>query len=561
MERTGFADRQPRSSLSHAGKVPSSSPFPLNGENLVESIENDADNERDARGVSPSGSGRNSSGLDDAVFDDLMDTTRQSSPRTSNHSEDEISELPLESRVGSYTPEREKSSSYSREKIRSPFRNPSSIRALQLETTPPPYFLSSSSSQHRYKLNTPSRNSTPRSTRSYHGPTRSPSKTSPAKKVKKEYPLVLLHVTILPIVMPYSQETMESVLPSYIMENWKLLRERVADTVLERGILIPHPREDYDLLEERMLESLELKVPRILKCGHFHLEADEADDITALEGDEYDSDNDLDICGDCGRRIRDGRHGSGAGQRRWDIKIYAANGLMRAGAWAAAWNEMERVDVEILPWIEDDFRRELDLRREEERQAPLSSSGHGIHPHHDNNEASRMDDARIREIYGDNAQAYFPNVADEKLRPPKTAEENETVYHHHHHQADLHPDIPVWTLLQNYLYLAAQDRRNIVIFCLSMFVLFLSTTGPPGHGAPSPPSPPLQIKDTQIMPSSSIPLPIEISSTLVTPSAISSSSMLSTVVIPKQMQTSLASAPSPSEDYLEDLMEQMSESA
>jgi len=33
---------------------------------------------------------------------------------------------------------------------------------------------------------------------------------------------------------------LESVLPGYILENWKLLQEKATETVLERGILIPH---------------------------------------------------------------------------------------------------------------------------------------------------------------------------------------------------------------------------------------------------------------------------------------------------------------------------------
>ena len=486
MERTAFANQQPRPSLSHP-EIFSSSPPPLSHrEDPIESIEHDInDEEEEEREASLSGSGLNSSGPDEAVFDDIINTTRQSSPGTSHHSEDEISDLPLESRAGSYAPEHKTSSTCSPGKTRSPFRNPSSIRAMQLETTPPPYFVSSSS-QHRYKLDASSRNSTPRSMRSYHSAVRSPSKLSPAKKVKKEYPLVLLHVTILPIVMPYSQETMESTVPGYVMENWKLLRERVADTVLERGILIPHPREDYDLLEERMLESLELKTPRILRCGHFYLDLDEADDIAASEADEYDSDNDIDICGDCGRRIRDGRHGSGTGQRRWDIKIYAANGLMRAGAWGAAWSEMERVDVEILPWIEDDLRRELDLRSEEQRQAPPID--HSAHSHQGMAEANRMDDARIREIYGEDARAYIHRSRDDQLRPDGKVETFEALY-----QSGTQQDIPIWTLLQNYAYVAAQDRRNIAILLLSMLVLFLSI------GSRSTSSSPSKLQ-TQIMP-------------------------------------------------------------
>ena len=82
------------------------------------------------------------------------------------------------------------------------------------------------------------------------------------KKVKQGFPLVSLHVTLLPIPVSYSPAIMQKVLPHQILENWKLIQEKVTNTVLERGILIPHPRDEYELLEERLLESLELKVPK-----------------------------------------------------------------------------------------------------------------------------------------------------------------------------------------------------------------------------------------------------------------------------------------------------------
>lgn len=276
----------------------------------------------------------------------------------------------------------------------------------------------------------------------------------------KEHPLVLLHVTILPIGAPYSQEVLESVVPGFVIENWKLLREKVTETVLERGILIPHPREDYDLLEERLLESLELKVPRILKCGHFHRE--EGDDDGEDDGEEDGSEvGDADICEDCGRRIRDGRFGSGEGSKRWEIRIYAANGLMRAGAWGAAWREMERVDVEIAPWIEDGVRRELELRKEEEMRSMPPSFQADESPQHG---PGCIDADRMREIYGEDAQAYVDGFADEvKNTRPRSRQRRRA-----------QQDIPLWILLRNYIQLMLKDRRNVTILVLSLMVLFLS---------------------------------------------------------------------------------------
>lgn len=428
-------------------------------QDLIEDIDHDG---------SVNESAHQSSDQDEAVFDI---SPRHSSPRTSHHSDDDISIL-SDSKYGPPMPQRQPSSSpYKPFKTRSPFRNPSSVRAMQMDTTPPSYMTSPTSHQ-RYKFTTPSRNGTPQSTRSHHSAMRSPLKMSPTKKAKREYPLVLLHVTLLPIPVTYSPAVMQSVLPGYILENWKMLQEKATDTVLDRGILIPHPKEDYDLLEERLLESLELKLPRILKCGHFHLDPEEEADLAGSDADEMDSDDDADMCDDCGRRIRDGRFGSGTGSRRWDIKLYAANGLMRSGAWAAAWREMERVDVEIVPWVDEDMRRELEQRREEEERqipepAPEVFHNRPIAP-------STMDDARMREIYGEDAQPYIDGLHDENPLPTPAENHAYPPTSRPQRQQQQQLDIPLQILLRNYIYLAAQDRRNIAIFLLSILVLFLS---------------------------------------------------------------------------------------
>lgn len=284
--------------------------------------------------------------------------------------------------------------------------------------------------------------------------------------MKKEYPLVLLHVTLLPMPQSYTPEILEAVLPPSILANWKLLQEKATDTVLERGVLIPHPREDYDLLEERLLESLELKIPRILKCGHFHLSPEEEADIVAESDSEAEGDaNDADICLDCGRRIRDGRFGSaGTGSKRWDIKLFAANGLMRAGAWRAAWREMERVDVEILPWMQEDMKRELELRREEDERARVEQM------HAEREEGiGGLDDARLREIYGHDAQAFVDGLRDETPAATSTFQQTPMKM-----PMAGKEDVPLLDLLRKYMYHKAQDRRNLAIFLLSLVVVFLS---------------------------------------------------------------------------------------
>ena len=521
----------------------------------------DDDEHGHEREASLAGSAQQSSDPDEAVFEA---TSQHSSPGTSHHSDDgddeEMSEFPPDLPIGETAAAAavmsEKhyqfSSPYTPHKIRSPFRNPSSVRAMQMDTTPP-HLTSSPSSQQRYSIITsPSRNGTSRSLRSSHNSaaTRSPSKLSGSpmiKKLKKEYPLVLLHVTLLPIPIPYSPAVMESILPQYLFENWKLLRQKATPTVLERGILIPHPKEDYDLLEERLLESLELKTPRILKCGHFHLSPEEEADIAGPDDSDEEEEDDLadgDICDDCGRRIRDGRFGSGAGSKRWDIKLFAANGLMRAGAWGAAWREMERVDVEIVPWMDEDLKRLMEMRSLEDAEAEetflrtpssqhtraatekSSSRGGGRNavapnPNPNLSPGPGMDEARMREIYGEDiAQAYLVEQ-DQDLNP---LIRNDGTFHHNanrnaypsspppptshlpteqinlnlnlnqrHQPADREPererarphqrphhqkDIPLPTLLKNYIYVLFAswlelDKRNLIIAGLGLLVALL----------------------------------------------------------------------------------------
>ena len=389
---------------------------------------------------------------DEAVFDDGGQHTP--SQASDEDMDDQMSQMPEEIPLMSST-----HSPYTPMKQRSPFRNPSSVRAMQLDTTPPFNHSSvfSSPRSPRYKLHTPSRSGTPRSVRSQS----TKPKVSPKKK---EFPLVLLHVTLLPIIFPYPLEIMASVLPHHIIENYNLLRDKVNETMLERGVLLPHPKEDYELLEERLLESLELKLPRILKCGHFHLDEDDLAEIAAAEKEDgYASDaDDTDICDDCGRRVRDGKAGgTGQGHRRWNIKIFAANGLMRAGAWSAAWREMERIDVEIEPWVEEDLRKEMKARMEdmEEKRARDKMNQHEV-------ERRRVSEERLKEIYGEQASKEVPSPHEEveQMSIPDPAIPRSK-------PRSTRKEIPISTVFQNYLRLLMQDPRNIAIVALGLILL------------------------------------------------------------------------------------------
>ena len=319
---------------------------------------------------------------------------------------------------------------------RMPFRTPSEIRAMQMTSPTPSVFNGSSPSRssahknhnhhHHHSHQTPrSSNGAPPSSISRLGSPTVSAQYSPKgrstpprfKSARKEAPLVLLHVTLLPLRWVWGDvlNTLDSVLqppaagktaavgegerdgdgvagsaaapfaPSdplkTLRDAWRELQDRVGDTVLERGILLPHPQNDYEVLEERLLEALELPLKRrarILECGHYvgpaNVPEDGDSDDEGVEGGE----GKMHWCGTCCGEIRCEDLGVG---RVFRVKVYASNGLMRAGAWEACWKEMERVDVEVEPIVdlavqneleklavlqmelEEQRRRELDLER------------------------------------------------------------------------------------------------------------------------------------------------------------------------------------------------------
>lgn len=262
---------------------------------------------------------------------------------------------------------------------RPPFRSPSSVRALQM-SSPPPSVIGSPRSSKRTPLPTVSRLGSPMSGMQY-----SPKKTPPRFK-RNTPPLVLLHVTLLPLQWPWGH-VLENAHPDdlsqgakNVRDTWRQLQDRMGDTTCERGILLPHPQEDFEILEERLLEALELPLrrrARILECGHYlgpsnemtlEEESDTEDEYpeslkhlrsAALERQTH-------WCGTCQSEIRYDALGPG---KVFRIKIYASNGLMKAGAWEACWKEMERVDVELEPIVEPAVQDEISRHALEQEKA------------------------------------------------------------------------------------------------------------------------------------------------------------------------------------------------
>jgi hypothetical protein len=341
---------------------------------------------------------------------------------------------------------------------------------------------------------------------------------------------------------------MVRIMPDWLVENYKLLEEKLQDIILmRRGLLIPHPRDEYDLLEERILESLELKAPRLLKCGHFigpeddtdkEDECDEAslpDDNTGrgsrmsggtfTEEQEWKDgmeDPDASMCSDCHHEVKRPGKGIGAGKRRWQVKIYAANGLMPANAWTACWNDMERCDVEISPWIPDELRKTFERRIVEEEEAVNRKHMYALElqrqiqdaalkqkvVEEEEAERKRLDEAERLERSGEEKAAEkkrFEDAVEEKIAGAK-----EEIRMELEAQAMVEADsiaerlraleeslkeptkksvpvsltapsrtlraadIPLSTLLKNYILVLLKDQRNIIILVLGALVVFLA---------------------------------------------------------------------------------------
>ncbi|KAJ5682840.1 hypothetical protein N7462_006005 [Penicillium macrosclerotiorum] len=353
------------------------------------------------------------------------------------------------------------------------FRKPSSVRAMQMHTedeadeddymTLP---------RRRPGMRSPG--SSPLKRSPYYSPNASPSKPKP----KKEYPLVLLHCTLLAPSLPVpsasepqNQKIVEEVLPSQYWKRWRRLQEKVGSGVLrDRGVLISHPEDLYDVLEERLLESLELQRAR-LHQGHFIAHEDSGPGSEGELSDHGESETDGeqgDECPDCGGRVL--RHDDI--NRKWEIRVFAANGLMRAGAWAAAWKEMEKVDVEVGLWLPSDVRRALEKRLSEEavttsmEESPCSPK------------VDRLSDLDV-DPQRPFVQTHSRNLSGVSSFQPSNSSTKPTLGeaipdHTEVKQQKPEHEIALGTLLINYIRVLAGDKRNIALLVMSILTVFLA---------------------------------------------------------------------------------------
>lgn len=368
------------------------------------------------------------------------------------------------------------------------FRKPSSVRAMQMHTE-------DEADDDEY-LTPPRRRQGHRS----RSPGPSPLKRSPyyspnapkQSKPRKEAPLVLLHCSLLPPSIPVpgasdprNQDILEDELPAEYWKRWRRLQDRVGSGVLrDRGVLISHPEDLYDILEERLLESLELQRPR-LQNGHFVGREDHSSG-SGSEGDfsdigESETDGEQgDECPDCGTHVRHGDI-----NRKWEIRVFAANGLMRAGAWAAAWRDMEKVDVEVGLWLPSDVRRGLERRLAEEQMAVVEHAQSQIPPMQMQMQMSPMVDGGQQvppEILQSPRQSHARMIgdvgsaqSDEMMFRQAFPEAAARVDHapEIRHEKKEH-EVALSTLFVNYIRVLAADRRNIALLLLSFLVAFLA---------------------------------------------------------------------------------------
>ncbi|RDW75003.1 hypothetical protein BP6252_06145 [Coleophoma cylindrospora] len=420
---------------------------------------------------------------------------------------------------------------------RPPFRTPSSVRAMQM-SSPAQSLYGSPHSTKRHnpsasRLGTPSRRGSDFS-RSHFSPTSSRTKT-PTRvfKTRVEHPLVLLHVTVLPLQFQYADamNLLDEDIPvdlSGVKDSWRLLQEKLGEQVLARGILLSHPQESYEVLEERLLETLDLPVrprARILKCGHY-MGPDEYDSSAGdiSDSEEYDGSRrrDRGWCDICGRNVQFEQNDFDSADRKFRVKVFASNGLMKAGAWAACWKEMERVDVEIEPYVEPYLLPDLE-RLQIEHATPRVHEEFAAEPEaHDDLSHSAEEEVLRRHQEGVEQEALRKKASEERLRE---------IYGHSHTQEEppqVTPEpgqesrsqsrssIRDETLLELLLAafkVAMRDRKNVMICILSVLVLLLALRprGPPVPLHSSHPNAPNQVHDiAQGTMQEAIPKPLEV---------------------------------------------------
>jgi hypothetical protein len=267
---------------------------------------------------------------------------------------------------------------------------------------------------------------------------------------EKQQPLVLLHVTVLPPRLPWNRAILDTSLPPQLHQQFRTLAAATSGLVAQRGILIAHPREEFEVLEESVLEALSLLSERIGYDGQYQSRSPGINDDHV--DDDDDDDEEQRHCQSC-QRI----HGHDAG---WHTRIYAANGLMSAGAWAACWSEMERVDVEILPCISPATRQRLD-------EAQVAQD----------NKINTAECKEEEEDVATFAQQASHETQTTEITKPQQQQQQQIQREHHKLPPIYHAkDIPMSLLLRNYIHLLLRGRQNLVIASVILLTLLATAS-------------------------------------------------------------------------------------
>lgn len=482
----------------------------------------DVFSEKSTRSSLGSYDGGSESGKRKAIRDNIYVTTR--APRVSD--------------ISQYSPKEDDFIPTIRGAPRPPFRSPSDVRAMQMASPPTSVFGSviGSPRSGRRHFPTVSRLGSPSPSTQY-----SPKNRTPSRFRAKEAPLVLLHVTLLPlrwmwgdIINSFDAADMSEEAKT-LRDSWRMLQDRLGSTVVERGILLGHPQNDYEILEERLLEALDLPMrrrARILQCGHYLGPANENTLV-----DDSDSEDGYDMvihpmkqhwCGTCQNEIRCDSLGPG---KIFRVKVYASNGLMKAGAWDACWKEMERVDIELEPVVEPGVSGELSRLAAAQREREAASSQQielaaeilqqiedqvdeqmnqtldqqpdlvhaqleitPPYPQPQDDQTSfgedrrRRDEEHLREIYGGtpnpgtapritDAAAHQPHP-DSYIPPPSPRSPSVEAYERRQARRQSLQSASFFELLTQSARVLMQDTRNIFIVGLSVMVLLMALRAP-----------------------------------------------------------------------------------
>ncbi|KAG8630160.1 hypothetical protein KVT40_001779 [Elsinoe batatas] len=336
-------------------------------------------------------------------------------------------------------------------------------------------------------------------------------KSRPSSKLREStqpstdsLPLVLLHITILPLPAELEDDWFSGILREGTRKRLSLLKTKLTGEVSKRGLLIKHPRGDYDLLEERILQALELEQGRLSDDGHYlgHSQEEEDDQERVDSGAELE-DNGSGRCNTCCRQIKEA--GSGvAGEQKWDLQVFAGNGRMRAETWTVAWREMEMVDVVVLPWMDEEERLKLAEARtsvsnphvKENPASPEADTDVAVTLHNNPDQITlerEAEEALQRHIQDqeqlrrdqhetavlDKILALEARLHDLSQKSQRNHSPSQSRDHTNFNVHDLPPafkpeQVPIEVLLRNYLVVLAKDARNIAIAVLLAVVVVLS---------------------------------------------------------------------------------------